>query len=258
MDVLRNEISSIYEAQNLASEALDQTVAAKCRAMVEASVKVSNDCRVITDASADKCWIFNGAFAKVIGLSDSDCKLQNEVNSSDEDVIYNRIHPEDLVDKRMLEYEFFKYIDRLPCKEKLNYKATCRLRIRNRLGQYIFVDNSTRILQQSPSGKIWLILCCYDLAACQETGHDISPQFINIMTGDIKPLQLTEKRNHILTNREKEILNLIKIGKPSKQIADTLGISIHTVNRHRQNILEKLSVGNSLEAVMAADEMKLL
>ena len=27
------------------------------------------------------------------------------------------------------------------------------------------------------------------------------------------------------------------------EIADALGISIHTVNRHRQNILERLSVG---------------
>jgi DNA-binding CsgD family transcriptional regulator len=61
-----------------------------------------------------------------------------------------------------------------------------------------------------------------------------------------------------LTDREKEILLLIKEGKLSKQIAEILGISIHTVNRHRQNILERLSVGNSVEALTAAISMRLL
>lgn len=258
MDVLRKEINSIYEAQNLESEVLDPAVVENCKAMVEASVEVSDDCRVITDASADTCWIFGGAFAELLGLTRNAGKLLSKVDSSDEDVIYNRIHPEDLVYKRMLEYEFFRFADRLPDNEKLSYKATCRFRIRNRAGQYIVVDNSTRILRLSPGGKIWLILCCYDLATVQEPSHDISPRIVNITTGEIMALQLTEKRNHILTPREKEILSLIKLGKPSKQIAETFGISIHTVNRHRQNILEKLSVGNSLEAVMAADEMKLL
>ena len=68
----------------------------------------------------------------------------------------------------------------------------------------------------------------------------------------------SDRRSHILTDREKEILLLIKEGKLSKQIADILEISIHTVNRHRQNILEKLSVGNSIEAVMAAESMRLI
>ena len=55
-----------------------------------------------------------------------------------------------------------------------------------------------------------------------------------------------------------EILHLIREGRSSKQIADVLDISIHTVNRHRHNILEKLSVGNSHEAITAASAMRLL
>ena len=39
---------------------------------------------------------------------------------------------------------------------------------------------------------------------------------------------------------------------PSKEIADELHISIHTVNTHRQRILAKLGVDNSLEAVKYA------
>lgn len=42
-----------------------------------------------------------------------------------------------------------------------------------------------------------------------------------------------------LTNREFEILKLIASGLNSKQIADKLFLSVHTVNTHRRNILNK-------------------
>lgn len=41
----------------------------------------------------------------------------------------------------------------------------------------------------------------------------------------------------------------MKQGLLSKEIADRLSISINTVNIHRQNILQKMQVNNSLEAV---------
>ena len=52
-----------------------------------------------------------------------------------------------------------------------------------------------------------------------------------------------------LTIREVEILQLIKQGLLSKEIAYKLGVSIHTINIHRQNILRKLGVQNSIEAI---------
>jgi DNA-binding CsgD family transcriptional regulator len=265
MDVLRKEINSIYEAQFLHSEHLDPDIIEASLHDVATSVAVSNDCRVITDASADTCWIVGGAFAAALGLqppSPITNTLQQvavrKIDSSDEDVIYNRLHPEDLVEKRMLEFEFFRFADTLPADSKLDFKATCRLRMKSPSGEYILIDNSTRLLRLSPAGKIWLILCCYDYAVCRDEPHDISPAIVNMRSGEVMSLHLSDRRLNILTTREKEILNLIRQGKLSKEIASQLGISVNTVNRHRQNILEKLSVGNSMEAVLAATEMKLL
>jgi len=45
-----------------------------------------------------------------------------------------------------------------------------------------------------------------------------------------------------LTSREVEILQLIAEGKANKQTADELGISIKTVEKHRQNLMSKLDV----------------
>lgn len=257
MDIFRKELNSFYESQRLSDENLDYSLLDDSKRHIDVVVDVEHDCRVITDAARDHCYIWGGYFAQLIGLTDSP-NYFTEMYSSDEDEIYNHIHPEDLVDKRMLEYEFFKYVDALPDESKLDYKAVSHLRIKDDSGKYIHIDNSTRALRLSPEGKIWLILCCYDLSPNQENTDGIYPRIINSRTGEIIELQLSERRAHILTDREKEILNLIKEGKLSKQIADMLEISVHTVNRHRQNILGKLSVGNSIEAIMAATVMRLL
>ena len=45
-----------------------------------------------------------------------------------------------------------------------------------------------------------------------------------------------------LTSREVEILQLIAEGKANKQAADELGISIKTIEKHRQNLMRKLDI----------------
>jgi len=45
-----------------------------------------------------------------------------------------------------------------------------------------------------------------------------------------------------LSQREKEILKYLTLGYTSKDIADKLFISIHTVNTHRKNITNKLEI----------------
>lgn len=45
-----------------------------------------------------------------------------------------------------------------------------------------------------------------------------------------------------LTNREKEVLRLIALGKTNKAIADILFLSTHTVISHRKNITDKLGI----------------
>lgn len=256
MDILRKELDGIYSAQRLGEENLPPGDVETVKKMAEGVVMVKNGCAVVTDASCDRCHVYPGAFGGLMGFADSRHVL--EFDSSDEDLIYNLIHPEDLVDKRFLEYEFFMLADSVTPDDKLSYRATCRLRMKDPEGKYRYVDNSTQVIRLSPAGKIWLILCLYDLSSNQNAESGISPCIVNAKSGEIKALSFDAKRSRLLSEREKEILLLIKDGKPSKQIADILGISVHTVNRHRQNIIAKLSVGNSIEAITAASAMKLL
>jgi DNA-binding NarL/FixJ family response regulator len=56
-----------------------------------------------------------------------------------------------------------------------------------------------------------------------------------------------EEEFDVLTPRELEVLKLIAEAYTSKQIADELFISIKTVDRHRQNILDKLGMRDRVE-----------
>jgi DNA-binding NarL/FixJ family response regulator len=56
-----------------------------------------------------------------------------------------------------------------------------------------------------------------------------------------------EAQLDVLTARELEVLKLIAEAHTSKQIADLLFISIKTVERHRQNILDKLGMRDRVE-----------
>jgi len=50
------------------------------------------------------------------------------------------------------------------------------------------------------------------------------------------------KRPDLLTSRESEVLQLIAEGKANKQIASELSISIKTVEKHRQQVMNKLNI----------------
>jgi DNA-binding NarL/FixJ family response regulator len=56
-----------------------------------------------------------------------------------------------------------------------------------------------------------------------------------------------ETPDRILTAREEEVLKLVAEGRSSKDIAETLFISVKTVQRHRANLLRKLGLRDRLD-----------
>jgi two-component system, NarL family, response regulator NreC len=61
-----------------------------------------------------------------------------------------------------------------------------------------------------------------------------------------------------LTQREKEVLKLVAEGYTSKEIADMLCNSPKTIERHRANIMNKLSVHNVSQMTLVAIEKNLI
>ncbi|MGZ5248431.1 MAG: response regulator [Flavitalea sp.] len=76
---------------------------------------------------------------------------------------------------------------------------------------------------------------------CQEVKNILSEQMLGEDEGAAGLNQLSE--------REIEVINQIRDGLSSKEIADRLGISIKTVEVHRHNILKKLKVKNTASLI---------
>lgn len=56
--------------------------------------------------------------------------------------------------------------------------------------------------------------------------------------------------NSILTNREKEVFELLVLNKTTKDISDFLGISEKTVRNHISNVMQKLNVKGRSGAIV--------
>ncbi len=54
----------------------------------------------------------------------------------------------------------------------------------------------------------------------------------------------------ILTNREKEVFELLILNKSTKEISDYLGISEKTIRNHISNVMQKLNVKNRSGAIL--------
>jgi DNA-binding NarL/FixJ family response regulator len=62
----------------------------------------------------------------------------------------------------------------------------------------------------------------------------------------------------LLTDREREVLQLLAEGRSNKEVAALLGLSIHTVDTHRTNFMQKLGLHNTAEIVIYAMRKKII
>jgi two-component system response regulator NreC len=62
----------------------------------------------------------------------------------------------------------------------------------------------------------------------------------------------------LLTDREKEILQLLAEGKANKEVATLLDLSPYTVETHRSNLMQKLGLHSTAEIVLYAVRKKII
>lgn len=143
-------------------------------------------------------------------------------------------------------------------KNAANHKLIREYRI-NIKGVYRRVTEQIQLLEADCKGNIWLVLSIMDISPNQSPPFRVDSKLINFKTGDfISPVDTFFDNKPILSERETTILKLIHEGLMSKEISEKLCISVHTVNTHRQRILEKLEVDTSIEAVKYAAALGLL
>jgi DNA-binding NarL/FixJ family response regulator len=82
-----------------------------------------------------------------------------------------------------------------------------------------------------------------------------SPAVTSVLVEDfmrqLKARGLTDSY-HLLTDREKEVLQLLAEGRTNKEVAALLDLGLSTVETHRANLMQKLNLHNTAEIVLYA------
>lgn len=225
----------------------------RCLQMASLYARMENSIAVLSNMRTDRSLICYGGFSRTLGL-DAPLGRSEEIASVWEEKILARIHPEDLSAKYLQEHQFFRFIKHQPKTKRADYCLLQKLRMRGRDGNYLPVLHRLFYISSPADNSLWLTLCLYNPL---ELDLPRSGIVINTVTGQMRELKRPDTL-HILSDREREVLALIDNGMTSKGIARQLSISVHTVSRHRQEILCKLQVRNSIEACRIARDLKIL
>ncbi|MDU1904995.1 MAG: LuxR C-terminal-related transcriptional regulator [Dysgonomonas sp.] len=176
------------------------------------------------------------------------------------DVIDAAVHPDDCPFVISLQERVFDYIYKLPVAERKNYKHIFEFRV---LGpgkkyvrfivQYHILEGAElevdEVLKGAEIKDYILLLSVCDISPDQAPNESVKFRLVNFITNEVIYFPAIEDFDVSLTQRETQVLKLVNEGLLSKEISDKLSISIHTVNRHRQNILEKMNADNVMEAI---------
>lgn len=171
----------------------------------------------------------------------------------------NRVHPDDFLDSLSNGIRMIKFAYEQPIEKRRDYKLINQYRIRNGKGDFVRVIEQFQVLELCPNGNLWLSLCVLDHSPNQDLQAPFESCLLNLSTGRIMDFDdPVPHKASSLSPRETEVLNLISQGKISKQIAEELYISVHTVNTHRQRIISKLNAQNTAAALRYAGELGII
>ena len=117
----------------------------------------------------------------------------------------------------------------------------------------------TRALQAGASGYLLKDAAGQELikavAAVAAGQSYFSPAIARLMLDDyvrrVAGKQVTDRYSS-LSDREREVLQLIAEGRTNKEVAEVLGISPATVETHRAHLMQKLDLHNTAELVLYA------
>lgn len=168
------------------------------------------------------------------------------------DFFWSLIHPEDiqLWLKSLQELMSFT-MNELNDEQRKKMNYTWNYRIKNAKGVYINIIQNTTPIQFDLDNKPIIGLAHYtvldegtdmDICACAKILNEKN-EYETLFYQNVSNSNLLNS----ISNRERDIVRLLIAKKSSKDIADNLNISKHTVDTHRRNILKKLNLSSTFE-----------
>ncbi|MFT2007886.1 LuxR C-terminal-related transcriptional regulator [Pontibacter sp. 13R65] len=158
-------------------------------------------------------------------------------------------HPDDLQNSWRLITSIWDFIMAVPSADQVHYQFNYDFRIIKPSGNVVRVLAQNSIFQSDSKGHISHVLCIYsDISHWKKSGQQVA-SIVSTLSKTCYFFTLQSDNAYrpltCLSKRELEIVKLMAEGYSSKLIAEKLFISFHTVNTHRQKIMEKTHTHNT-------------
>lgn len=204
---------------------------------------------VISDMAHKSSSIFSGLYGRFFGLDD-----YFEETSIWEKKILSHMSENEQDAKFLAELRFLHYLKKLPRRLRSSRYLATRLRMTDINNNVKDTLHRMFYIYDHENMAIRYAVCIYEPYTFDFIGKSV---IVDSTTGNIEELTDNSDKN-ILSVRETQVLSLIERGNTSEEIAGILSISKNTVSRHRQDILERLHVKNSLEACRLAKSLGII
>jgi DNA-binding CsgD family transcriptional regulator len=168
----------------------------------------------------------------------------------------DRIHPDDKRYFLNSENKLTEFLKQLQLEKRGSYKFQHDYRIKAKDNTYIRILHQILPIEYDENNYYRSLVLHTDITHIKRDGIpcfsiiglDGEPSYYNIQ----EDTETFTKSYDLFTRRERDILKHIVEGSNSKQIADELNISLHTVNTHRKNILLKADCKSPVDLVIKA------
>ncbi len=249
MKDIKDDLSKKLLEQKKSGNLNNKQVLKTCQGIAQNFADLENGIAVLSDLYNNKSYIYSGKIADELGIFKKD-QVQ-EIESIWEEELFGKLNPDDVLQKYLLELHFFQFIKTIAVEDRKDFCVISKLRMNDKTAVKSLLHKMFYFSNQYQDIELALCLYNFDFSLAQQYEGAI----LNTATGNI--IRQNEKENEFfLSVREKEILKMLQTGKQSKEIASLLFISVNTVSRHRQNILEKMKVSNTAEACSIAAKLK--
>ncbi len=178
-------------------------------------------------------WASEG-FKKILGYKKSTRKLPKSV-------LIDIYHPED---RNMLTEmkTFFQ-------NENGDKTFTAIFQFRDIKGNYVWLATASNVFRKNEDLSVFEIVGV-SISLSNEITYDKNLKLFS----RVKIMENNHETIKLLTRRELQVIKYFANGLKTKQIAEMLGISHHTVHNHRKNLMKKIGVKNMAGLVNFAGE----
>ncbi len=244
MNAATGILQKLWAKQQIGNNDVDYHLWGQKRELLRELAGLSHSCLFTVDVFKGRYDFASPAFSTLFGYKP---EWLNSIQKQG-DFFEDMAHPDDLDELIKMQIDHSRFIYSLAPENRNDYSNTYQFRMRNSQKKYLNVMSRQRVIQQDRNGKAWIILGELSILPDQRPLNAVQAMTVNLKTGQLI-CHRPDAGQSLLSERELEVLELVRSGLSSKEIAGRLCISLNTVNNHRKNILRKLQVANSFEAI---------